>query len=205
MSTTGAATAGVVVGDLFALGDLERVTAAARGGRVRILDLEARLLECLEEVDLRAAQVGSAERVDDHGDPVPFPLEVARLRALVESEGVLEARAPTTLDRNAKNRGLALGLFGHEGLDLVGGALRQRDDVALRALDIGLRAFDGCHAARSPWSGGTFLSVATGPSVPVFPLSVAAAKLVTPVSLFFRGFSAVFVQRLQGLITSRLG
>src|SRR5687768_2915899 len=61
-----AAAAGVRVGACCGLVvHGERVAAAARGSRVRVLDLEPRLLQAVDEVDRRAAQVGRAEGVDD--------------------------------------------------------------------------------------------------------------------------------------------
>ena len=53
---------------LLALGDLERVAAAARGGHVRVVDREAGL-EAVEEVDLGALEVRRAVRIDDDRRP----------------------------------------------------------------------------------------------------------------------------------------
>src|SRR5689334_16140162 len=99
-----------VTGLGLALVRLERVAAAAGRLDVRVLDLEARLLERVDEVDRRALQVRRAERVDDDGDAVEVVRLVALLDAGVEPERVLETGAPTALDRDAQDRGLALGL-----------------------------------------------------------------------------------------------
>src|ERR1051325_8127689 len=75
-----------------ALLHLEGVAAAARGGDVRVVDREPRL-QALDPVDLRAGDVRSAERIDDDGDALARKLVIAVLRAPVEAERVLEARA----------------------------------------------------------------------------------------------------------------
>ncbi len=106
-----------------------------RSGRSRtprwrsVRHLEARLLDRLEVVDLGAPQVGSAERVDDDGDPVGLELVVALLRTLVEAERVLEARATAALDGDAEHAGLAFGLLGQEALDLRRRALGEHDQL----------------------------------------------------------------------------
>src|SRR6476646_710172 len=137
----GAATRSGVLGG-FALGDLERVAAAARGSDVRVVDLEAGLLDRLQEVDLGAAKVGRAERVDDDRDALRLDLGVAVLGAAVEAQRVLEAGAAAALDGNAQHAGLALGLLGHQALDLRGRALREHDPRH--------GALDGLHVAIVP-------------------------------------------------------
>src|SRR5215213_8418615 len=91
VGAAGAAATGGVVGRL-ALLHLERVPAAAGSGRVRVLDLEARLLQPVQEVDRRALEVRRAVRIDDDVDAVKGELMVALpiLRAAVETERVLE-------------------------------------------------------------------------------------------------------------------
>ena len=88
-------------------------------------------LEALDPVDLGAGQVGSAERVDDDGDAVALELVVALLGAPVEAERVLEARAAAALDGDAQDRGLALGLLGHQVANLRRRALGERDECQL--------------------------------------------------------------------------
>src|SRR4051812_10753518 len=121
----GAATCGSVFGRL-ALGHLEAVAASARRRGVRVLDLEAGLLEPLEEVDRRALEVRRAERVDDDRHAVELDLEVARLGGPVEPERVLEAAAAAALDRDPQDLGLAGRLLRHERADLRRRALGER-------------------------------------------------------------------------------
>jgi hypothetical protein len=128
-----AAAAGVAV----AVGDLEAVPAAARAGGVRVVDLEARLLERLDEVDRRALEVLLAGRVDDHADAVELGLAVALGRAAVEAQRVLEAAAAPAADRHAQHLGLAGRLLRHQRPHLDGGALRQRQRGGLAGLDRG--------------------------------------------------------------------
>src|SRR5688500_19355720 len=99
--------------------DLERVAAAARGRRVRVVDLEPGLLDAVDEVDRRAREIRSAELVDDDLHAVLLELEVTLLDAPVEAEPVLEAGAPAALDRDAQHLGLARRLLGHKLLDLA--------------------------------------------------------------------------------------
>src|SRR5262245_34341092 len=122
---------------LGALLDLERVAAATRRGHVRVVDGEP-ALEALDEVDLRALQVRSAERVDDNRDAERVDLVVALLGAGIEAERVLEARAASALNRDAQDIGLAGRLLGHQLADLRGGACGEADQRFL---------LDCCHLA----------------------------------------------------------
>src|SRR5579859_4975200 len=135
---TRAAARGPVFGGL-ALGHLEGVAAAAGGGHVRVRDLEAGLLDRLQEVDLGAAQVGRAEGIDDHRDAVGLDLVVALLGAAVEAQRVLEAGAAAALDGDAQNGRLALGLLDRKSLDLGGRALGEHDQL--------VGSLDDLHAA----------------------------------------------------------
>jgi len=114
--------------DGLAFCDLEARAAPARRDGVRVVDLEARLLQTLEEVDRRALQVRGAERIDDDPDAVELELVVAGLRAAVEPECVLEAAAAAALDRDAQHLRLAGGLLRHQRADLRRRTLRQRDE-----------------------------------------------------------------------------
>src|SRR5205823_3493708 len=125
-------TDGLVTLGFGAFFHLEGVAAAAGRGRVRVVDREARRLDRVDPVDLGALQVGGAERVDDDLDAVELELVVAFLRAAVEAEAVLEAGAAAALDRHAEHGRFALGLVGHELLDLDRGALGQRDQRGAR-------------------------------------------------------------------------
>src|SRR5918997_4952486 len=105
---------------------LEGRPAAARGLDVRVVDREARAHERVHVVDLRARQVRGAERVDDDADAVHLDLVVAVLRAAVEPEGVLEARAAAALDRDPEDLDVLLGVLGEELPDLRRGGLGDR-------------------------------------------------------------------------------
>src|SRR5437899_7739883 len=72
-----------------------------------------------------------AERVDHDGDAVALELVVAILRAAIEAERVLEARAASALDGDPQNRRLARGLLGHQVPDLRRRTRGQRDDCKL--------------------------------------------------------------------------
>src|SRR5438477_8283605 len=101
VAAAGAATGGRV--GRFALLDLEAVAAPTGGGHVRVVDLEARLLQAFQEVDRRALEVRRAERVDDDPHAVELELVVALLGAAVEAERVLEAAAAAALDGDAQD------------------------------------------------------------------------------------------------------
>src|SRR5262249_31210461 len=130
-----AATSGVF--GRLALSHLERVPAAAGRTDVRVVDLEARLLQAVQEVDRRTLEIRSAVRIDHDLDAMQVQLVVAFLRPAVESERVFEAGAAATLDGDAQNRDFVL--LGHELLDLVRSSLGERDQ--------GVGTLDRCHAA----------------------------------------------------------
>src|SRR5262249_59262261 len=108
------------LGELLALLHLEGVAATAGRDRVRVVDLEAGLLESVQKVDRCAAQVGGAERIDDDVYALELELVVAVGGAGVESEPVLETRATAALDRDAKDERISFGLLCHQLLDLRG-------------------------------------------------------------------------------------
>src|SRR5438105_8947320 len=147
VATAGAAAADLV-GRLGALLDLERVAATARRDGVRIVDREPRRLDRVEVVDLRAAEVRSAERVDDDLDAVHRQLDVALLRAPVEPEPVLEARAAAALDRDPQDADVLL--LCEQLLDLGRGTLRDRQERGRRGRQLGdLHASH--RSSESPW------------------------------------------------------
>src|SRR5581483_10042650 len=117
--------------------DGEGVPAAARGDGVRVVDLEARLLDRLEIVHPGAREIRRAERVDDDLHALALELVVALLGAAVEAEAVLEPGAPAALDRDAQHRDVLL--RGHQVADLRRRRTRQRDDVPGALLDLHLR------------------------------------------------------------------
>src|SRR5262245_46221484 len=106
------------------------MAAAARRGHVRVIDREP-ALETLDEVDLRALQVRSAEGVDDDGNAERVELMIALLRTGVETERVLEARAAAALNRDAQHLGLAGRLLRHQLADLGRGPCGEADQRLL--------------------------------------------------------------------------
>src|SRR5437764_15465739 len=135
------AAAGILDGgavQTIAVGDLEAVTAPARAGGVRVVDLEARLLQRLDEVDRGALEVLDARRIDDDADAVKLRLAVAFGCAAVEAERVLEAAAPAAADRDAQHLGLAGRLLRHQRLHLARSTLGERQGCRLAG-------FDSCH------------------------------------------------------------
>src|SRR6185295_635245 len=125
---------GARAGRLLALDTFLRLEGGATAaGRlhIRVVDREARAHERVDEVDLRAGQVGSAERIDDDAHPVHLDLVVTVLRASVETERVLEPRTATALNGDPENGDLALRLGSHELADLLGGAVGDCDHLEL--------------------------------------------------------------------------
>src|SRR6476619_4954925 len=164
MRAAGAAAAAVRLGCRFsAFLAGERVAAAAGSLGVRVVDLEPGLLEAGEEVDRGALEVRGAVGVDHDRDAVLLERLVGVDRAGVEAEAVLEARAPAALDRDAKDRRLALGILGHQLADLLRRRRGQRDEGGVRALD-DLHGLDRSRGTvrRRPsaegWSKGDFVT-----------------------------------------------
>ena len=80
--------AGGALCDLSAFLHLEGVPAAAGRNDVRVVDLEARLLDRLEVIDLGALEIRGAERIDDDPDALKLELVVAVLDAAVARASV---------------------------------------------------------------------------------------------------------------------
>src|SRR5205814_2172845 len=78
--------------NLFLFRDAEGRSAAAGGDHVRVVDLEARTLQALDEVNHRALNVGKARTIDQQADALVLVHAVA-VALLVERERVLEAGA----------------------------------------------------------------------------------------------------------------
>ena len=114
----------------------------------------------------------------DDPDAVRLELVVALHRAAVETERVLEARAPAALDGDAENLGLADRLLGHEIAHLRGRALGERDDRDWAFRDLQGRPI-----------------VAAGPGAAVPRRRGVGREFVTPVSRFVERFLALIVQR----------
>src|SRR3954471_5435456 len=131
------AAAGAAAADLAGIRlifHLEGVAAAAARDGVRVVDLEAGLLDRLEIVDPRTRQVRGAEGIDDDTNALTLELVVALLGAAVEAEAVLESGAAAALDRHAEHR--HVGLLGHQGRDLRRRRGRQRDELLRALLDL---------------------------------------------------------------------
>src|SRR5262249_42866105 len=72
--------------------DGERLTAAASGCGVRILDGKTAAGDRIDEIDLGAAQIPDADRVDEKLDPIRFEYLVAgALTVFFDHQTVLEA------------------------------------------------------------------------------------------------------------------
>src|SRR5947208_16943735 len=98
------AAAGILDGgavQTIAVGDLEAVTAPARAGGVRVVDLEARLLQRLDEVDRGTLEVLDARRVDHDADAAELRLAVAFSGAAVDTERMRQASAAPAAERHA--------------------------------------------------------------------------------------------------------
>src|SRR4051812_14543900 len=78
--------------------DRERLAAPAGGRRVRVLDRETAAGNRVDEVDLGAAQVADANRIDEQLDAVRLEHLVARaLAVLFDHQTVLETGAAAAL------------------------------------------------------------------------------------------------------------
>src|SRR5688572_22449895 len=97
----------------------ERRTAAAGGGRLRILDREAAAGDGIHEVHFGALQVADADRVHEQADAVRLEDLVASPVAFLDHQPVLEARAAAALHEHSK-AAADLALFGEQLVDLLG-------------------------------------------------------------------------------------
>src|SRR6185436_11429521 len=97
-----------------AASDREAGAAAAACGGVGVVDLESLADQVVDEIDLRAAEIGEGDRVDEDGSAVPLDDEVVRCPRLVEIEAILEAGAAAARHADAECRaaGLAAENFG---------------------------------------------------------------------------------------------
>src|SRR6266550_690458 len=110
---------------------LEGGATPTRSLDVRVVDGETGSHQSVDEVDLGPGEIRRTEGVDDDPDTVRLDLVVPVLRAAVEAELVLEARAAPTLDCDPKNGDFGLRLVGHELLDLAGCVLSDGDHLNL--------------------------------------------------------------------------
>src|SRR3954471_24338118 len=123
-------TAGAACGRKRPTLDAEGRPAAARRLGVRVLDRESAAGDVVDEIDLRAAQVAGADRIDQQLDAVGLDDRVGRRvpLALVDHQAVLKARAAAALDEDAQP-GFGLVLFRQQFTDLGGRGRRDIDHL----------------------------------------------------------------------------
>src|SRR5690606_25410811 len=122
---------------------VERLTAGAGTGRVRVVEREALLLDRVDEVNDRAYAVRRAHPVDDDLQTVEIPPGVPVERALVEEQLVAQTRAATRLNGDPQAHVVPALLF-EQRLGLLGRRLGQRDTVGGRlVLGSGVRGGHG--------------------------------------------------------------
>src|SRR3954454_15907689 len=122
----------------------ERVAAGAGAGRVRVVDREALLLDRVDEVDGRAAQVRGAHAVGDDLDATEVLDNVPVEGTLVEEELVTQAGAAAGLNGDAQGQVVTAFLV-EQGLDLRRGGVGQDDAVGDGA---GLVRYGHLHLSR---------------------------------------------------------
>ena len=102
-----------------AASDRKAGTATAARGGVGVGDLERRAAEILDIVDRRTVEQVEADGVDDERHAIGFDRQII-VGDRAHFEAIGEACAPSAVDREAENGGLALP-GGNEG-DALGGA-----------------------------------------------------------------------------------
>ena len=103
----------------------EAGAAAARGGHVRIVQLELGADQIVDEIELGAVQEAERDRIDDHPRAVPLDQEIVGGALRHQVEAVLETGAAAALDAHAQQRKRRLAL---EDLgDAVRGAVAYGD------------------------------------------------------------------------------
>src|SRR5258705_7046597 len=83
--------------------DVERATASAGRGRVRILDREAAARHRVDEVDLGALEVADAHGIDEQPHAVGLEHLVANAAVLFDHQPVLESGTAATLHEYAES------------------------------------------------------------------------------------------------------
>src|SRR5215470_9915640 len=86
--------------------DRKTGAAAARGGDVRIVDLELSADQLVDEVDLSAAHEAERDRIDRHPRPVTLHHDVVRRKILHQVEPVLKSGAAAAFDADPHQRGM---------------------------------------------------------------------------------------------------
>src|SRR5947207_4375428 len=98
---------------------VERATASAGRGRVRILDREPATCHRVDEVDLGALEVADAHRVNEELHAVGLEYLIANAAALFDHQPVLESGTATALHEHAESAA-GLTLFRQQLADLRG-------------------------------------------------------------------------------------
>src|SRR6516162_52317 len=111
-------------------GGRERGSAAAGGHCVRIADDELRALESFAVIDLGAAEVLHAHRVDEQLYPEVLDTGITFLDGLIEFETVLQPGASAALDKHAQHE-LRVALAADQVADLAGGGIGELEGRSL--------------------------------------------------------------------------
>src|SRR3954469_20155740 len=126
---------------------VERVAAGARAGGVGVVDREALLLDGVDEVDDRAAEITRAHPVAPPLDAAEGGEVVTVERALVEEQLVTQARAAARLNGDAQLK-IVAPLLVEEVLDLGRGSLGENDAGRGLAGRLGLAGVLDAHVYR---------------------------------------------------------
>src|SRR5262249_42077603 len=100
------------------VGGLERVAAAARGDRVRVVDGESRVYQAVDVVDLGAFEIVGAVFVDVDLDVVLIVDLVPVLNAVIQGHAVLETGAAARGHEDTQSR-IGFALLFDELLELI--------------------------------------------------------------------------------------
>src|SRR3954467_4508082 len=144
---------------------VERVAAGAGAARVGVVDREALLLDGVDEVDGRAAQVRAAHPVDDHLDATELVGLVTVEEPLVEEELVAQAGAATRLDGDAQPQVVAA-LLVQQRLDLCGRGVAEQDAGGAGRAAVEGRAVLHRHVVSSQIRGCPLRYFCSGPTPP---------------------------------------
>src|SRR5688572_23407638 len=84
--------------------DREAGAAAARGGDVRVVQLELGADQIVDEIELGPLQESERDRIDHHARAVALDKKIAGCALRHQVETVLETRTAAPLDAHAKQR-----------------------------------------------------------------------------------------------------
>src|SRR5208337_2928687 len=121
-------------------GRRERRSAAAGRGSVRIADDKLGAFQAVTEINLRAAQILHAHRIDQQLHALVLDTGVAVLNLLIEFEPILETGAAAALHEDAQLQ-LRVALTTDQIADLAGSSIREYQ----RALGRGLGSDNVIH------------------------------------------------------------